>query len=918
LIAEKNCIVPTNQGVVCNLSPGSSVVDANNLDENIEKAIIPLHVKTFLANTLPSDLVIPKPVWSYIHKGNREGIINSVEAAIRREINLSTSDAVSPFIQMPDETKQLLYNFLINDRNGPISKTCSESLKLFPIFQNHSEDESTSKNFISLKSSTSWFMLKTYSTRDEPLLSSEFITFNKKDLSEIQLLSSLDVRSVTKVEFYRLFIIPRITEFDEKKRQRVVENILLDLPSLSEAEPEFLNFMREVEFIPSATTKSLSAAKNLYDPETSELRALMETDAFPHNSLWTPAYLVGLRKLGLQNSLTWDVVIECAKSIQDEDELDAGISIPAQRRGRELLNFLDTNWRTFFPELAPKEKSTAKKLFSKMSSVLFEDPDKKRLADDLQKHRIDTLKKLKWIPVHNSPPNQILPWQDVYRNESVAAPLAVVLKENMWYASYSKHLLESDVKSLQLMRLFGWTERVALHDIAIQLRAFGENFQRLKGSLLNESNDNSMTLDTLHETLSAELPRIYNQLNKAQTENEINQLRSILNGRKWLWLGERFVAPDYAAFTSSINASPYLFTIPPDLACFKNLLSIFRVRQTFGSSDYCEVLRRIALDEEKADKRNIEIAVNLVQCLSDDVMKLQQMEIYAPNEDGVFQNASEMVYDDAPWMSKNSQSKDFFFIHPKISNTVAAKIGSKSFRRFLVQDTMDSINFGEGVVHESFGQSESLTRRLKNIVEMYPEGPQQLSELIQNADDAKASIVRLIINKKTYGTKSLIGQKMSAWQGPSLIVYNDSTFSSRDFQNLARIGQASKLEKLVTTGRFGLGFNSVFHWTDVPSFVSGGHLVFFDPHEKYVPGASSTSRGIKIKFKGTNLLHQFPDQFSPYCYFGNDMKNHFDGTIFRFPFRNEMTASESEISNNQSNEAIDNLIEQFKDVCKSF
>lgn len=38
--------------------------------------------------------------------------------------------------------------------------------------------------------------------------------------------------------------------------------------------------------------------------------------------------------------------------------------------------------------------------------------------------------------------------------------------------------------------------------------------------------------------------------------------------------------------------------------------------------------------------------------------------------------------------------------------------------------------------------------------------------------------------------------------------------------------------------RFGLGFNAVYHLTDLPSFVSGQHLVLFDPHAKYLPGAA--------------------------------------------------------------------------------
>ena len=35
---------------------------------------------------------------------------------------------------------------------------------------------------------------------------------------------------------------------------------------------------------------------------------------------------------------------------------------------------------------------------------------------------------------------------------------------------------------------------------------------------------------------------------------------------------------------------------------------------------------------------------------------------------------------------------------------------------------------------------------------------------------------------------------------------------------------------------------AVFHWTDVPSLVSGDYLVMFDPHAKYVPGATDVAR----------------------------------------------------------------------------
>jgi sacsin len=76
--------------------------------------------------------------------------------------------------------------------------------------------------------------------------------------------------------------------------------------------------------------------------------------------------------------------------------------------------------------------------------------------------------------------------------------------------------------------------------------------------------------------------------------------------------------------------------------------------------------------------------------------------------------------------------------------------------------------------------------------------------------------VKILLNTHSYGTRSLLDPRMADWQGPSLCVFNDAAFTERDFQNVARIGQASKLDKLGTTGRFGLGFNAVYHFTDLP------------------------------------------------------------------------------------------------------
>ena len=105
-----------------------------------------------------------------------------------------------------------------------------------------------------------------------------------------------------------------------------------------------------------------------------------------------------------------------------------------------------------------------------------------------------------------------------------------------------------------------------------------------------------------------------------------------------------------------------------------------------------------------------------------------------------------------------------------------------------------------------------------------------------------------------------------------MVAWNDAVFSPSDFHNIARIGQDSKIDAPAAAGRFGLGFNAVYHFTDVPSFVSGEYLVMFDPHATHLPGATPARPGLKIAFAASPLLSQFPDQFAGYLgTFGCDL-----------------------------------------------
>ena len=71
------------------------------------------------------------------------------------------------------------------------------------------------------------------------------------------------------------------------------------------------------------------------------------------------------------------------------------------------------------------------------------------------------------------------------------------------------------------------------------------------------------------------------------------------------------------------------------------------------------------------------------------------------------------------------------------------------------------------------------------------------------------------------------------------------------------------------------------------------------PENRYLPGAATYARpGLKLKFAGTSLAAQFPDQFAPFAaWTGNDMTTSFKGTLFRFPLRSATTALSSDLKN---------------------
>lgn len=62
-------------------------------------------------------------------------------------------------------------------------------------------------------------------------------------------------------------------------------------------------------------------------------------------------------------------------------------------------------------------------------------------------------------------------------------------------------------------------------------------------------------------------------------------------------------------------------------------------------------------------------------------------------------------------------------------------------------------------------------------------------------------------------------------------------------------------------GRFGIGFNSVYHLTELPSFVSAGSWCSFDPQAKFLPNVNPSNPGKMVNFvQHPETVRRYPDQ----------------------------------------------------------
>ena len=353
-----------------------------------------------------------------------------------------------------------------------------------------------------------------------------------------------------------------------------------------------------------------------------------------------------------------------------------------------------------------------------------------------------------------------------------------------------------------------------------------------------------------------------------------------------IWTGKEFMCCDNIAQEWKLKDGPYLFRVPSSIVARTNLLKALEIKEKFTILDFLNALH--FLHDEYGTEQLPDNCQRLVKEIITELSSCSELPtdhppIMLPDTTFVMNEASQLAFNDAQWLPPEA---GYTYVNDRfITRDLAKKLGVKMVCSKRLDKYRSQTRHFKGV---PFGQHEELTRRIQNILRDYPFDVTILKELLQNADDAKATKMYVILDERKHNTERVLSEKWHELQGPALLVWNDSEFTEQDLEGIQKLGLGSKRSESETIGQYGIGFNAVYHLTDCPSFITGGNtLCILDPHCRYAPEADVEFPGERFDRLDTGFWDEFPDMKSAYlCSDLRDCPRELSkGTLFRFPLR---------------------------------
>ncbi|KAL2296793.1 hypothetical protein Nmel_014842 [Mimus melanotis] len=160
---------------------------------------------------------------------------------------------------------------------------------------------------------------------------------------------------------------------------------------------------------------------------------------------------------------------------------------------------------------------------------------------------------------------------------------------------------------------------------------------------------------------------------------------------------------------------------------------------------------------------------------------------------------------------------------------------------------------------QPFGAHEDLPTRLKNILKEYSAPvPDMVKEVLQNVGNAGV-LVCFMRDRQQHPAKATFSEKWNILQSPALCIYSDCPFLQQDIESIQHLEVCGKQDQQDVTGKYGLGFNTVYCFTDCPAFLTkDSTLCVFDSHF-YCMSTAATEQPSSMFAVDTEFTKNFPD-----------------------------------------------------------
>ncbi|XP_061082376.1 sacsin-like [Conger conger] len=531
-------------------------------------------------------------------------------------------------------------------------------------------------------------------------------------------------------------------------------------------------------------------------------------------------------------------------------------------------------------------QTNAKEAYKRVRRIL--DLTREHLNDETSPHW-NSLRNTAFIPA--CPPKT--PEHDKSTGSPLAKPTEVYSSScrylvNMTQTTVDQAVLESH--HVPVLCKLGVLENPPLLTVLQQLENAQLHFNALDGDM--------------HSNIAYECYGYLDELTKEQTQSGV--IFEMAQSFPFVLIEGKFVNVKSVARTESFEAKPYLYYLPDVFSKFRNLWQCVGLQEYFTSDQLLGVLQELSTKYHcrPLSKCDLNLSLRIAERLYEAEDNKPQ-DCLLPDQNGVLCPSHKLCYNDSPWMPV---SKDVTLCHELLPRSIVLHFGVKTTRHNTLQNHRVA---GFSPMVKEFGQHEKLTVRIKNIIQAYPSKKDILKELIQNADDAQATEIHFVWDKRKHNTKKTFGDTWNPLQGPALCVYNNKVFSDADLEGIQRLGEGGKHGVQGKTGKYGLGFNSVYHLTDCPSILTGGKwLCISDPNLQYIQHGTELLPGCMY-----SLEKEFKDSFSDV--YDTFLPSNFkleEGTMLRLPLRTEKMAEMSQISKNTIDDLdIEELSSAFKE-----